>query len=92
MESTGTDPELRAGRGSKTLFLWLLRRGSSIVSIPQKTCSALLLGFESRNRDWEPKNRILVYNAFALPLHLHFVEFEYYFVYNQIRGENEKTF
>ena len=44
------------GRGSKTLFLWLLRSGSSIVSIPQKACSALLRGFESRNRDWEPKN------------------------------------
>ena len=82
MESTGTDPELRAGRGSKTLFLWLLRSGSSIVSIPQKTCSALLHGFESRNRDWEPKNLIFVYNAFALPLHLHFVEFELFFVYN----------
>ncbi|MCI5607527.1 MAG: hypothetical protein MR420_08810, partial [Spirochaetia bacterium] len=50
-------------------FLWLLRSGSSIVSIPQKACSALLRGFESRNRDWEPKNRIFVYNAFALPLH-----------------------
>ncbi|MDY2839168.1 MAG: hypothetical protein SOT46_02225, partial [Treponema sp.] len=47
-------------------FLWLLRSGSSIVSIPQKACSALLRGFESRNRDWEPKNRIFVYNAFAL--------------------------
>ncbi|MDY2840331.1 MAG: hypothetical protein SOT46_08205, partial [Treponema sp.] len=46
--------------------LWLLRSGSSIVSIPQKACSALLRGFESRNRDWEPKNRIFVYNAFAL--------------------------
>ena len=23
---------------------------------PQKACSALLRGFESRNRDWEPKN------------------------------------
>ncbi|MDY2841007.1 MAG: hypothetical protein SOT46_11645, partial [Treponema sp.] len=45
---------------------WLLRSGSSIVSIPQKACSALLRGFESRNRDWEPKNRIFVYNAFAL--------------------------
>ena len=45
-----------AGHGSKTLFLWLLRSGSSIVSIPQKACSALLRGFESRNRDWEPKN------------------------------------
>ncbi|MCI5518713.1 MAG: hypothetical protein MR424_02560, partial [Treponema sp.] len=44
-----------AGRGSKTLFLWLLRSGSSIVSIPQKACSALLRGFESRNRDWESK-------------------------------------
>ena len=53
-------------RGSKTLFLWLLRSGSSIVSIPQKACSALLRGFESRNRDWEPKNRIFVYNAEAL--------------------------
>ncbi|MDY2840069.1 MAG: hypothetical protein SOT46_06825, partial [Treponema sp.] len=48
--------------------LWLLRSGSSIVSIPQKACSALLRGFESRNRDWEPKNRIFVYNAFALSL------------------------
>ena len=56
----------RSGRGSKTLFLWLLRSGSSIVSIPQKACSALLRGFESRNRDWEQKNRIFVYNAFAL--------------------------
>ena len=46
--------------------MWLLRSGSSIVSIPQKACSALLRGFESRNRDWEPKNRIFVYNAFAL--------------------------
>ena len=45
-----------AGRGSKTLLLWLLRSGSSIVSIAQKACSALLRGFESRNRDWEPKN------------------------------------
>ncbi|MDY2839826.1 MAG: hypothetical protein SOT46_05580 [Treponema sp.] len=34
--------------------MWLLRSGSSIVSIPQKACSALLRGFESRNRDWEP--------------------------------------
>ena len=32
----------------------------------KKACSALLRGFESRNRDWEPKNRIFVYNAFAL--------------------------
>ncbi|MDY2840462.1 MAG: hypothetical protein SOT46_08865, partial [Treponema sp.] len=48
--------------------LWLLRSGSSIVSIPQKACSALLRGFESRNRDWEPKNRIFVYNAFALSI------------------------
>ena len=56
----------RSGRGSKTLFLWLLRSGSSIVSIPQKACSALLRGFESRTRDWEPKIRIFVYNAFAL--------------------------
>ena len=55
-----------AGRGSKTLFLWLLRSGSSIVSIPQKACSALLRGFESRNRDWEAKNWIFVYNAEAL--------------------------
>ena len=55
-----------AGRGSKRLFLWLLRRGSSIVSIPQKACSALLRGFESRNRDWEAKNRIFIYNAEAL--------------------------
>ncbi|MCI5606060.1 MAG: hypothetical protein SOT46_01765, partial [Treponema sp.] len=47
-------------------FLWLLRSGSLIVSIPQKACSALLRGFESRNRDWEPKNRIFVYNVFAL--------------------------
>ncbi|MCI5520961.1 MAG: hypothetical protein MR424_14070, partial [Treponema sp.] len=46
-----------AGRGSKTLFLWLLRSGSSIVSIPQKACSALLCGFESCNCDWEPKIR-----------------------------------
>ena len=46
-----------AGRGSKTLFLWLLRSGSSIVSIPQKACSVLLCGFETRNRDWEPKIR-----------------------------------
>ena len=30
--------------------------------------SALLRGFESRNRDWEPKNRIFVYNAEALAL------------------------
>ncbi|MDY2839086.1 MAG: hypothetical protein SOT46_01795, partial [Treponema sp.] len=49
-------------------FLWLLRSGSLIVSIPQKACSALLRGFESRNRDWEPKNRIFVYNAFALEI------------------------
>ena len=28
--------------------------------------SALLRGFESRNRDWEPKKRIFVYNAEAL--------------------------
>ena len=55
----------RRGRGSKKLFLWLLRSGSSIVSIPQKACSALLCGFESRNRDWEPKIRFF-YNAFAL--------------------------
>ena len=32
----------------------------------KKACSALLRGFESRNRDWEPKNRIFVYNAEAL--------------------------
>ena len=57
-----------AGRGSKRLFLWLLRSGSSIVSIPQKACSALLRGFESRNRDWEQKNRIFVYNAEALKI------------------------
>ena len=44
----------------------MLRSGSSIVSIPQKACSALLRGFESRNRHWEPKNRIFVYNEFAL--------------------------
>ncbi|MDY2839072.1 MAG: orotate phosphoribosyltransferase, partial [Treponema sp.] len=58
-------------------FLWLLRSGSLIVSIPQKACSALLRGFESRNRDWEPKNRIFVYNAFALlclPSHLIFLK------------------
>ena len=53
-------------RGSKRLFLWLLRSSSSIVSIPQKACSVLLRSFESRNRDWEPKNRIFVYNAFVL--------------------------
>ena len=28
--------------------------------------SALLRGFESRNRDWEPKKRIFVYNAAAM--------------------------
>ncbi|MDY5123286.1 MAG: hypothetical protein SPE59_05750, partial [Treponema sp.] len=53
--------------------LWLLRSGSSIVSIPQKACSALLRGFESRNRDWEPKNRIFVYNAFALSFSFGFI-------------------
>ena len=62
----------RSGAWSKTLFLWLLRSGSSIVSIPQKECSALLRGFESRKHDWEPKNRIFVYNEFALFADRHF--------------------
>ena len=31
----------------------MLRSGSSIVSIPQKECRALLRGFESRNCDWQ---------------------------------------
>ena len=47
-----------AGHGSKTLFLWLPPSGSSIVSMPQKACSALLRGFEPRSRDWEPKFRV----------------------------------
>ena len=32
----------------------------------QKECSALLHSFELRNRDRELKNRIFVYNVFAL--------------------------
>ena len=40
--------------------------GAKERGVIQKACSALLRGFESRNRDWEPKNRIFVYNAFAL--------------------------
>ena len=36
-----------------TLFVAAAKR-QFIVSIPQKACSALLRGFESRNRDWEP--------------------------------------
>ena len=49
----------------KALFVAAAKRQFNF-SIPQKACSALLRGFESRNRDWEPKNRIFVYNAFAL--------------------------
>ena len=45
----------RSGAWFKKALLWLLRSGSSIVSIPHKACSALLRGFESRNRDWESK-------------------------------------
>ena len=46
--------------------MWLLRSGRSIVSRPQKECSALLRGFESRIRDCEPNTRIFVYNAESL--------------------------
>jgi len=54
-----------AGRGSKTLFLWLPLSGSTIVSMPQKACSALLRGFESRSRDREPEISESFYNAEA---------------------------
>ena len=52
-----------AGRGSKTLFLWLPPSGSSIVSMPQKACSALLRGFESRTVTGSQDFVILFYNA-----------------------------
>ena len=42
--------------------------GSSIVSMPQKACSALLRGFESRSRDREPEFRDFDFNEEALQL------------------------
>ena len=58
-----------------TLFVAAARAAGSRDSIPQKACSALLHGFESRNRDWEPKIRIFVYNAEAVMLQIYILDF-----------------
>ncbi len=39
-------------------------------------------GFELRNRDWEPKIRIFVYNSEALPTHIHCLHKALYIIYN----------
>ena len=54
-----------AGRGSKTLFLWLPLSGSTIVSMPQKACSALLRGFESCTETERKSFHEFIYNAEA---------------------------
>ena len=48
-----------------TLFV-AAASGSFIVSMPQKACSAILRGFESRSRDWEPVLSKTFYNAEAM--------------------------
>ena len=49
-------------------------------------------GFESRNRDWEPKNRIFVYNAFALNSAICTIHFKpSYLIEEQIKIEEKRV-